>query len=183
MANKLPAITITGVHELKELLDGFTDKEILPAVQQGMRFVGTKTTRDAKRHLSKGRGLLSGAFKRSLGVRKIKTYRREGRVVMYLGPRRGYHVGTHTLGNKRITKTGYRSPKNPNAISAHDPFSIGHLIEFGHVKVLWGRRTGGRVRAIPSLGPAVDLNRPVFVSHMRKKLHDVLVKARARRGK
>jgi hypothetical protein len=183
MANRLPVITITGIHELKELLTGFTDKEILPAIQQGMRFVGTKTTRDARRHLSKGRGLISGALKRSLGVRKVKTYRREGRVVMWLGPRRGFHVGTHILGNKMITKTGYRSPKNPNAISAHDPFSIAHLIEFGHEKVLWGRRTGGHVRAIPFLRPAVDINRPVFVSHMRQKLRDVLVKAKARRGK
>lgn len=31
-----------------------------------------------------------------------------------------------------------------------------YLVEFGHVKVLWGKRTGGRVKPRPFMRPALD---------------------------
>jgi hypothetical protein len=31
-----------------------------------------------------------------------------------------------------------------------------YLVEFGHVKVLWGKRTGGRVKPYPFMRPALD---------------------------
>lgn len=107
---KIPGVTITGADGLIELLQTLPEKELLPAVNKGMRAVGSKTTREARRDLYKGHGVITGATKKSLGVRKIKTYKREGRVVMYIGTRRGFRV---TLPSGK----------------AHDPFYIAHLVE------------------------------------------------------
>lgn len=194
MANRLPSITIEGGKELTDLLTGFTDKELIPAVQKGMRNVGSKTMRDARTHLTKNRGVDTGQLRKSLGVRKIIAYRREGRVVMYLGPRRGFSI------------------QHPRTKKNHDPFYIAHLIEFGHriaVRQSTGRpeldyvlphirnkggapryATGkkmavsaGFVKAIPFLRPAVDSNRREFTNQMAAKLRDVLTRAKAKRGK
>jgi hypothetical protein len=103
-------ITLTGADGLIELLRTLPEKQLLPAVNKGMRAVGSKTTRDARKDLYKGHGVRTGATKKSLGVRKIKTYKREGRVVMYIGTRRGFRL---TLPSGK----------------AHDPFYIAHFVE------------------------------------------------------
>lgn len=61
-----------------------------------------------------------------------RTYRGSGTCVDILGPVYG-------------AQYGYKG-------------NIGHLIEEGHAKVLWGRRTGDRVRACPFMKPAFDAN-------------------------
>jgi hypothetical protein len=124
-------------------------------------------------------------MKKSLGIRKLKTYKAQGRVVMYLGPRRGFGI-TKKNGKK------------------HDPFYIAHLVEFGHriavgssgrpEKGVKFRRTkyqqitnpggptakvGGVVQGKPFLRPAVDANKSEFNKQMVEKLRDVLTKAKA----
>jgi HK97 gp10 family phage protein len=186
MANRLPSITITGADGLIDLLRTLPEKQILPAVNKGMRAVGSKTIRDAKKYLKRNHGLDTGQMKKSLGVRKIKTYKREGRVVMYIGPRRGFGI---------VKKNGKK----------HDPFYIAHLVEFGHriavgasgrpEKGVKFRRTkyqqltnpngpvatvGGIVRPRPFLRPAVDANKGEFNKQMAEKIRSVLAKAKAR---
>ena len=39
--------------------------------------------------------------------------------------------------------------------------SLTHLLEFGHVKVLWGHRTHERVKAIPHIAPAYQHAAPI----------------------
>ncbi len=103
-------IEFTGADGLIELLQTLPEKQLLPAVNKGMRAVGSKTTRDARKDLYKGHGVITGATKKSLGVRKIKTYKAQGRVVMYIGTRRGFRL---TLPSGK----------------AHDPFYIAHFVE------------------------------------------------------
>lgn len=180
MPNRLPSITIEGGKELADLLQGLADKEILSAVRKGMRAVGTKTMRDARKHLHKNHGLDTGQMRKSLGIRKILTYKAQGKVVMYVGPRKGFAI-THPVKKRN-----------------HDPFFIAHLVEFGHkiaqggtldrykngkiVKYGTGRAVG-QVKAYPFLRPAVDGNRTEFANQMAAKIKDVLTKARAKRGK
>lgn len=171
---------------MKEVLENLSNKEIYAAVQKGMRNVGTKTTRAARRHLRKNHGLDTGQMKKALGIRALKVYRREARVVMWLGPRKGYAI--KKKGNKN-----------------HDPFYIAHLVEFGHriagaeviakgasdytvqkigKKTLIGtRQTHGYVKPYPFLRPAVDQNKTEFTNQMVAKIRDVLTKARAKSGK
>jgi HK97 gp10 family phage protein len=170
MANRLPSITITGADGLIDLLRTLPEKQILPAVNKGMRAVGSKTIRDAKKYLKRNHGLDTGQMKKSLGVRKIKTYKREGRVVMYIGPRRGFGI---------VKKNGKK----------HDPFYIAHLVEFGH-RIAVGASgrpengpvatVGGIVRPRPFLRPAVDANKGEFNKQMAEKIRSVLAKAKAR---
>jgi hypothetical protein len=162
MANRMPSVTISGADGLIELLRLLPEKEILPAINKGMREVGSKTIRDARKHLRKGHGLDTGQLKKSLGVRKIKTYKRQGRVVMYLGPRRGFQIGAALR-----SKVGGRK--------GHDPFSIAHLVEFGH-KIAGSGRS---VMSKPFLRPAVDKNKGEFTRQMSEKVLKVLKKARA----
>lgn len=186
MANRLPTITLTGADGLIELLRQLPEKAILPAVNKGMRAVGMKTMRKAKSHLAKGSGVETGQYRKSLGIRSLKTYKREGRVVMYMGPRRGFGIV------RRNRK--------------HDPFAIGHLLEFGHriagssaapegasdygMTTVFRRgkersairtnKTAGYVRPIPHLRPAVDANKSEFNKQMVEKIRSVLEKAKAK---
>jgi hypothetical protein len=157
MANRMPSVTLTGADGLIELLRTLPEKQILPAVNKGMRAVGTKTTRDARTYLRKNHGLDTGQLKKSLGVRKVLTFKRQGRVVMYLGPRRGFGI---TKANKK----------------KHDPFHIAHLVEFGH---RIAGSDGKMVMAKAFLRPAVDKNRSEFNRQMIEKLRSVLEKAKA----
>jgi hypothetical protein len=189
MANRLPSITITGADGLIELLKSMPEKQILPAVNKGMRAVGMKTIRKARTHLKTGSGVETGQYRKSLGIRALKTYKRECRVVMYLGPRRGFAI------SKRRRK--------------HDPFHIGHLLEYGHriagsgaapkgasdygMTTVFRRgkersaistnRTAGYVRPIPHLRPAVDSSKSDFNKQMIEKIGDVLRKAKAKADK
>jgi len=43
------------------------------------------------------------------------------------------------------------------------------LVEFGHVKVLWGRRTGGRVAPRPFMRPALEKG----ISHAATKISSI----------
>jgi hypothetical protein len=179
MANRLPRVTISGGKEFKELLKGLTDKELMPAARKGLRAVGMKTTRDARRHLHKNHGLDTGLMKKAMGIRALKHYKKEGRLVMFLGPRlRGFQAA----------KPGRKKP--------HVPFYIAHLIEFGHRIAVGGKldrvrpgspfvtkgtgAVGGFVKAYPFLRPAVDMNRAVFVTQLKNKLREVLQKARVK---
>jgi hypothetical protein len=158
----MPSVTISGADGLIELLRLLPEKEILPAVNKGMRAVGSKTIRDARTHLRKGHGLDTGQLKKSLGIRKIKTYKAQGRVVMYLGPRRGFRIGA-ALQAKVGGKKG------------HDPYTIAHLVEFGH-KIAGSSKS---VMSKPFLRPAVDKNKGEFTRQMTEKVLSVLKKARA----
>jgi HK97 gp10 family phage protein len=163
MANQLPSISIEGGKELKDLLYGLSNKEIFSAAQKGLRAVGTKTARAARTHLRKNHGLDTGQMKKSLGIRALKTYKMDGRIVMFLGPRRGFS----------IPKRGGK--KN------HDPFYIAHLVEFGHAIA---GTSGGRVKPYPFLRPAVDQNKSEFKNQMIAKVRESLLKtwAKAKRG-
>jgi hypothetical protein len=163
MANRMPTITLTGADGLIELLRTFPEKQLLPAVNKGMRAVGSKTISKAKSYLRKGYGLDTGMLKKSLGIRKIKTYKREGRVVMLLGPRRGFAIGAALR-----AKVGGRK--------GHDPYSIAHLVEFGH-KIAGSSKS---VMSKPFLRPAVDANRNEFNKQMIEKLRGVLEKAKVK---
>lgn len=186
MANRLPSITLTGADGLIELLQTLPEKQLLPAVNKGMREVGMKTMRKAKSYLAKGSGIETGAYRKSLGIRWLKTYKQEKRVVMYLGPRRGFG----------IQKRGRN----------HDPFFIGHFLEFGHrvagsgeaaagasdysTSILFRRKktrtviitnkNSGYVRPIPHLRPAVNANKDEFNKQMIAKISAVLNKAKAK---
>ena len=50
----------------------------------------------------------------------------------------------------------------------------GHLVEFGHEKVLWGLRTGERVKPKPFLRPAADntekQQQAAIIQHLRREL-------------
>jgi hypothetical protein len=184
--HRYPAITLTGADGLIELVRTLTEKQLLPAINKGMRAVGSKTMRDARKHLRKGHGLDTGQLRKSLGVRKIMTIKKEGKVLMYLGPRRKFAI-THPVTKKK-----------------HDPFFIGHLVEFGH-RIAVGKSgrgekgvrfervsqktgnvyrtgtavSGGIVKGKPFLRPAVDANKSEFNRQMAAKIRDVLTKARA----
>jgi hypothetical protein len=187
MANRLPSITITGADGLIDLLRTLPEKQILPAVNKGMRAVGTKTIRDARMHLKKNHGLDTGQLKKSLGVRKIQTYKAEGKVIMFLGPRGKFAI------------------IHPKTKKKHDPFYIAHLVEFGH-RIAIGRSrgseknvafarlrrgvlklgkgktaawTGGFVTGKPFLRPAVDANKNEFNKQMAEKIRAVMEKAKA----
>lgn len=107
----MPRIEITGTAGLIELLQTLPEKQLLPAIAKGLRDVGSKTTRDARKRLTKGHGLDTGATKRSLGVRKVVTIKKELKVICYMGTRRG-HALIH-----------------PRSKRKHDPFFIAHLVE------------------------------------------------------
>ena len=187
MANSIPRIEFTGADGLIELLRSLPEKQLLPAVNKGMRAVGSKTIRDARKHIKKGHGYDTGQLKKSLGVRKILTIKKESKVIMYLGARGKFAI-TH-----------------PKTKKKHNPFFIAHLVEFGH-RIAIGRSggseknvafarlrlgvlklgkgktaawTGGFVRARPFLRPAVDGNKNEFNKQMVQKITDVLKKAKA----
>ncbi|RLG44232.1 MAG: hypothetical protein DRN81_04985 [Thermoproteota archaeon] len=44
-----------------------------------------------------------------------------------------------------------------------------HLIEYGHKKVLWGRKTRGRVRPFPFMRPAYDSTKDAVISEFISK--------------
>jgi hypothetical protein len=184
MANQMARVEITGADGLIELLQTLPEKQLLPAISKGLRAVGSKTIRDARKRLTKNHGLDTGALKRSLGVRKVLTLKKESKVIMYLGPRRG-HATTKKGGKK------------------HDPFFIGHLVEFGH-RIAVGRSgggekgvrferrnkrgaiyragtatSGGMVKPRPFLKPAVEANKGEFNKQMVDKITAVITKARA----
>lgn len=179
MPNRLPRVTITGGKEFKALMKGLTEKELMPAARKGLRAVGMKTTRDARRHLRKNHGLETGLMKKALGIRALKHYKKEGRLVMFLGPRKKGFQGTR-----------------PGSKTPHIPFYIAHLVEFGHRIAVGGTldrvrpgspfltigtgKVGGFVKGRPFLRPAVDMNRNVFVTQLKNKLRDVLLKARVK---
>lgn len=50
----------------------------------------------------------------------------------------------------------------------------GHLLEFGHKKVLWGRRTNGRVKAFPFVAPAYRSSIGEVRSNIYRNLDRVL---------
>lgn len=58
---------------------------------------------------------------------------------------------------------GFVGPTRPNG--AH-----GHLVEYGHAKVLWGKRTDGFVKAKPFLRPAADTTE----AEQQRKIVDTL---------
>lgn len=157
MPNRLVSMELTGADGLIDLLRTLPEKEILPAASQGMRASGTKTMRDARKHLRKGHGVETGQYRKSLGVRSIKIFKREGRIVMYTGPRRGYGI---TKANKK----------------KHDPFYIGHLLEYGH------RIAGSSdiVQPIRHLRPAVDANKADYPRQIETKVRARLEKVKAR---
>lgn len=183
--HRYPTITLSGADGLIELLQTLPEKKLLPAIAQGMRAVGSKTMRDARKHLRKDYGLDTGQLRKSLGVRKVMTVKRELKVIMYLGPRRGFGI------------------VHPKTKKKHDPFYIGHLVEFGHriavgasgrpekgvrfTRISAKGRTyrvgtavsGGIVKARPFLRPAVDANKNEFNKQMAEKIRDVIQKAQA----
>lgn len=42
-----------------------------------------------------------------------------------------------------------------------------HLIEYGHVKVLWGRRTGERVQPFPFMRPAAEKGTAFLMTRLK----------------
>jgi len=56
---------------------------------------------------------------------------------------------TKIYGTKVLSMVGPRRPDG----------NIGHLLEFGHAKVLWGKKTSGVVRERPFMRPAADATR------------------------
>lgn len=187
MANRLPRIELTGADGLIDLLRTLPAKRLLPEISKGMRAVGSKTMRAARSYLRKGHGLDTGYLRKSLGVRKVKTYKKEGRVVMFLGPRRGFRGLT-------------------SAHRMHDPFYIAHLVEFGHriagsgaapagasgyqlylrgnkrkKNVFYTFAVAGYVQPKPFLRPAVDANKSEFNKQMAEKIRSVLSKAKAKK--
>lgn len=174
MANRLPSITISGGPELAALLKDLGDKEILSAASKGLRAAGTKTMGRAKKKLARGHGLESGQLKRSLGVRKVKTYKKEGKVVLFMGPRKGFYAGP-------ATRAKQKSKGKRQSREGHDPFYIAHLVEFGH-KASGMFAHGQDPRPRPFLRPAVDESKGDFEREVAEKVKSVLEKAKARKA-
>jgi hypothetical protein len=193
MANRLPAITLEGDAELMSLIDSLPGR-ILTESSTAIRSVSKKVVADARSRLRKDHGLLTGQLKKSLGVRKVLTYRKEQRVVAYIGPRRGFAVQIRT---PVVRKDAFGRPSRISySMRKHDPFNIAHLVEFGHrvatqsaaTKLLPDHvrmtRAADHVAPRPFLRPAVDANRGNFLEAMKKAIRkQVERRAAGRRAK
>lgn len=92
----------------------------------------------------------------------------------YKGDKPGLVPLKDTIEFKVVTNTkgtlGMVGPRRPDG--AH-----GHLVEFGHTKVLWGNRTSGRVRPYPFLRPAADTTQSAqqsaMINYLKKRLATV----------
>lgn len=63
--------------------------------------------------------------------------------------------GGYASGWKASSKTGSEGLVSVTVHNAKKP-GLTHLLEKGHAKWLWGRPTGGRVRAFPHIAPAYE---------------------------
>jgi len=57
----------------------------------------------------------------------------------------------------------------------------GHLVEYGHDKILWGRRTSDRVPPHPFLRPAFDESKQSIFAAMKKSLEGFLKRMMSRK--
>jgi hypothetical protein len=176
---------MTGQEEMLaglKALPGLLVKE----ARKGMNAAGQKITRRARSKMKKGHGVETGQLRRAMGVRSIKFYEKENKLVMYVGPR-GKKFNT-----PKVDKNGNTTGK------IHSPIKIGHLVEFGHRIVtekrgLPSRRNyvgepkgrpmkmqgyihNDRVEARPFLVPAVDESRSDFQKIMAEKIKLVVEK-------
>ena len=79
-------------------------------------------------------------------------------------------IKTKVVSFRNGSVLGMVGPRRPDG--AH-----GHLVEFGHRKVLWGRETNERVRPYPFMRPAADTTKTAqqaaVVNHLRSDLQKV----------
>lgn len=189
MANSMPKITMEGDKEFFELVKTLPGR-LVTEVKGAMKDTGTKIARKARTKLTNNHGYFSGLIKKSLGVRHIKFYPKDNRIVMYVGTRQGH---TQTVKFK------------DGSIRKHNPHAIAHLVEFGHRIVTEeqgkaaksgfvitpneakGERQGfthdSTVKPRPFLRPAVDEMRPEYLRAMTEKIKKVIAKRAAKAAK
>lgn len=129
------AIKKTASVRIADLDEGFASQmaQNEEEINKLLRKIATFVRDDAKtsaKTIEKGFDDLTGNLRRSIGMRKSK-FIRGGYIVKASGRNRA---------------EGATGAKGFHA----------HLIEFGHVKVLWGKRTSERVRPHPFMRPALE---------------------------
>ena len=201
MANRMPGITLEGDEEFAALVKQLPNVAISDC-SKALRKVGKGVVSRARSMLRKGAGVRSGQLRKSIGVRSVKAYRKENKVVMYIGPRKGFETRIRVLefdafGRKRV------------ALRKIDPTKYAHLVEFGHriavgqsgrsengYKFTRTSRIGkvyrakgyeneadnaGVVKAIPFLRNAIDGSKIDFLSELKAALK-LAVEARVMKG-
>lgn len=100
-----------------------------------------------------------------------RTYKGGETAIGVVGPIVGKHKSGKRRGQTRFRGVGH----------------LGHLIEHGHKKVLWGRRTGGWVEGSPFMRPAWDANKSrvqqVLIAKLRAGIEREARKARQESGR
>lgn len=101
-----------------------------------------------------------------------KTEQKTGNLVKSIGRKRVPIRKAKEIGTVQI------GPRIGGGFKGHH----GHLLEFGHKKVLWGRRTNERVKPYPFVEPAYKTKMQEVRNNMAKNLNTVL-KRWAKTGK
>lgn len=111
-----------------------------------------------------------------------KALRKAGQVVARearrLAPRPGYpgdKPGKKPLKNTiRVKVSDFGEVQAAFVGPSYPEGAHGHLVEFGHEEVLWGKRTGGFVREKPFMRPAADSTeaqqREAIISTLKKDI-------------
>ena len=143
-----------GLHETKETR---ANLERMPFVlrgkllQKALRKGGNVVAREARRLCPKPGYPGDDPTKKPLNKTITTVWRQYGSTVM--------------------TVTGPRYAKK-------DGGNHGHLVEFGHSKVLWGTETGGRVQGKPFMRPAADTTKAKqeseIINHLRSSLAELV---------
>lgn len=68
--------------------------------------------------------------------------------------------------SKALTGEVWVGPRRKYGFKGHH----GHLIEFGHKKVLWGKRTNERVKGYPFMRPAWESTKGVILNQFKEEL-------------
>lgn len=134
-------MTVTGVPQMIKTLNGMqrrVQKKVLSqALRSAMRPLLAAAKRNARTRGAKETRLEKQARKEGGGVRLFETIGAVSRT--YAGSR------MIVAGPRAGRKFGFKG-------------NVGHLVERGHKKVLWGKPTGGTVRGYPFMKPAWDAN-------------------------
>lgn len=145
----MAGVTISGAIELREILKGLTPKLEKKYIKAGIKAANKVVAQEAKRILVANQKYRAPRYRKdkATGAYITKTDKKGVEQLVKFKKLR-YTIKDVVRRYKSGRKTmGVVGPTWPDG-------NHGLLVERGHVKFLWGKATGERVRPYPFLGPA-----------------------------